>query len=1128
MISTVGLKSVADAAAYHEKAFSESAGRTADNYYLNEQASATWQGAGAALLGVEGKEVTKADFVNFLEGKLPVPGEDRVQNLRENSRGADRRPGQDFTIAPPKSVSVVALVGGDERVIRAHQEANQRAMEWLEDHAAVIRVKDGTGRPAAHVQAGNLLWATVTHETDRTNMPQLHNHNVIVSAVFDEQAGKWRSLTNDELFKVRIDADVVYKRELAALLREAGYDLKFGKNGVDFEIDGFSRKQVMAFSPRSLAIDEVLKARGIDPATASHEQRQMATLASRMPKQELPIEELRPRWQDVAQSVDLDIKGLVVRARSAAVGREERQDRKPIERDPGPTAAARSAVIWGVEHLSEREQAFKATDLVVAALKFNPQLRVDDVEAAVETFKRDSALLDRGGDSQGARLLTTPRARDVELTLGGNIAAGRGAGNRLVESTEEFDRLLRAYEERKSREIGERYRLSAEQVTAARNVLMHGDAIQGIQGEAGTGKTAALAFVREVAEAKRWQVVGLATSASAADELGRSSGIESHTLASFNAAKERTVRRVERELAELERSLQQTDRPAPARFQVVEHRRLEVTSEGVPATDGRYTFDHRRGAVFRATDGLVGTVGALLLEKAQELRERQALTQRRSDQGHAPRQQRMADLGLRLTERVGLRLSRLHEVTGAEAVAARVQLSALPGDDRLKRERQAGLKRAELWNLSMFGNSEGRRTLAVLDESSLTGARDLADLTTYTRSINARTVLQGDTKQHGSPAAGQAFAQAQAFGMHSSYLQETRRFNKATRQVKDALQEMKRGHFGVAYSLLPTTEVSEERLGQTVAQRYVAKEQELTANKADARSIGVVTLTNFDRKTANAEIHAARHGAGLIGTEEMTKTHLDRLKLTKAELHHATAIHASGATHLVFGQREQSLRVPQGTVAELVGVDVEKNVLIARTEEGRELRVKAGRHEGFHAARLEARTYSVGDRVEAREIIARTAEQGGRINNGTRGFVQAMAPTGLTVQWDDGRTSELSNKEVRNIDLSYARTSFKEQGATNQHEIVMVSDTGAKIFSRQAAYVASTRAKGETEVVTSNRDKMLAQADRSSEKVTALTPDEMRVLTEHSQATLRREHGQSKELGQRNERAQRAEELTRD
>ena len=55
----------------------------------------------------------------------------------------------------------------------------------------------------------------------------------------------------------------------------------------------------------------------------------------------------------------------------------------------------------------------------------------------------------------------------------------------------------------------------------------------------------------------------------------------------------------------------------------------------------------------------------------------------------------------------------------------------------------------------------------------------------------------------------------------------------------------------------------------------------------------------------------------------------------------------------------------------------------------------------------------------------------------------------------------------------------------------MVSETGAKIFNREAAYVAATRAKLNTEVITSDHKAMLKNANKTVAKETALTKSEL-------------------------------------
>lgn len=161
MITFHAIGSGSDAAAYHDKAFSaEGNVRDADNYYMGESAGARWQGNGAKILGIEGDQVDRKDFIDLLDGKVLNPETGEIQNLATKGN-ENRRAGFDMSIAPPKSVSVLALVGGDDRLVKAHEVANAKAMAWIEEHASLIRVKDSNGQNVKE-QTGNLIWATIS------------------------------------------------------------------------------------------------------------------------------------------------------------------------------------------------------------------------------------------------------------------------------------------------------------------------------------------------------------------------------------------------------------------------------------------------------------------------------------------------------------------------------------------------------------------------------------------------------------------------------------------------------------------------------------------------------------------------------------------------------------------------------------------------------------------------------------------------------------------------------------------------------------------------------------------------------------------------------------------------------
>jgi conjugative relaxase-like TrwC/TraI family protein len=86
-----------------------------------------WFGNGARELGYVAA-VRASDFAQLLEGR---DRDGRNITAAEHGTGK-RRAGWDFTVSADKSVSLVALVQGDERLIAAHDAAVERALEELQ------------------------------------------------------------------------------------------------------------------------------------------------------------------------------------------------------------------------------------------------------------------------------------------------------------------------------------------------------------------------------------------------------------------------------------------------------------------------------------------------------------------------------------------------------------------------------------------------------------------------------------------------------------------------------------------------------------------------------------------------------------------------------------------------------------------------------------------------------------------------------------------------------------------------------------------------------------------------------------------------------------------------------------
>ncbi|MXX91189.1 MAG: relaxase domain-containing protein [Boseongicola sp. SB0677_bin_26] len=82
-------------------------------------------------------------FRSVLKGE--VPGGRRL-GRREINGNIVYRPGCDVTLSAPKSVSLMALVGGDERIVETHDRAVTATLDWIEEHAVETRMRDPATR----------------------------------------------------------------------------------------------------------------------------------------------------------------------------------------------------------------------------------------------------------------------------------------------------------------------------------------------------------------------------------------------------------------------------------------------------------------------------------------------------------------------------------------------------------------------------------------------------------------------------------------------------------------------------------------------------------------------------------------------------------------------------------------------------------------------------------------------------------------------------------------------------------------------------------------------------------------------------------------------------------------------
>ena len=313
MLSIGALSSAAQGASYYER----------DGYYAKDdpehRAASAWAGKGADELGLKGP-VDPATFRAVLEGKVP-DGSDTRLGRRGKDGAIEHRPGRDLTFSAPKSVSLAALVGGDERIVEAHDRAVAATLAWVEKNAAETRMKDPETGRMGRVGGQKIVAATFRHDTSRNLDPQLHTHAVLANMVRGED-GKWRSMANEGLYARQKLIGMLYRNELAAGLARLGYGIEKTHADGRFEIAGVSREAVEAFSTRRAEIEAAMAARDLGESAGNPRLAERAALMTRAAKRDIDRDELRAAWRKQAADLGLDARALVAGAmeRSALPG----------------------------------------------------------------------------------------------------------------------------------------------------------------------------------------------------------------------------------------------------------------------------------------------------------------------------------------------------------------------------------------------------------------------------------------------------------------------------------------------------------------------------------------------------------------------------------------------------------------------------------------------------------------------------------------------------------------------------------------------------------------------------------------------------------------------------------------
>jgi conjugative relaxase-like TrwC/TraI family protein len=237
-----------------------------DYYAEGEKVKGQWLGKGAEKLGLTGN-VRSEQFERMRQGLHPETGEklrQRRSPTKDGAKESHARSLYDLTFSAPKSISIMAILGKDERLLNAHDRAVKEALAETERFAATrVRAK----KQDVDRTTGNLIVAAYRHDSSRRLDPQIHTHCVAANMTFDAEEQKWKALQAGGIYDRRAYASEVYRNVLANEVLKLGYEIEIHQRG--FEIKGVPQKLIQEFSQgskeREAAVAEFVKRNGREP-----------------------------------------------------------------------------------------------------------------------------------------------------------------------------------------------------------------------------------------------------------------------------------------------------------------------------------------------------------------------------------------------------------------------------------------------------------------------------------------------------------------------------------------------------------------------------------------------------------------------------------------------------------------------------------------------------------------------------------------------------------------------------------------------------------------------------------------------------------------------------------------------
>lgn len=472
-----------------------------DTYYINNEfEQGSFYGGLKDELGLD--KFNLEDFDKLLMAQHPQSAEELLRLTKKDFENGERkRAACDLTFAADKDISILYEVSNDEtkaKIRDAFNKSIDKALDYAEANYSYAKDRNNMQGQKAD---SKMIFARFDHSESRNDDMHLHVHALALNMIKDKD-GNWKSVEFNQIMHNHQLLGQIQRNEFAKELQAIGVALEISnvKNGT-FKTKNVAPEIREMFSTRSKDIKEEMEKSGQHSYKATHTaQKQTAKWKDkdkdREAIQEANIEKIREAGGDL-----IKIKTLT------EIEIRELDEKKVVE--------------LTFEDLTDKKSVFSKEDILKHSLKIGLLTNVS-INGIVQEFEKYNDLVTISNEKNQ---YTTKEVLEKEEF----IFSQKNQKNYFVTDNQlQIKEAIKAFEKEKGFELKEGQRDLA-------NTVLSSD-VQYIiaQGVAGAGKSTSLEIVRKVAEDNKINIVALAPTGTATDNLAKEAGIKQNmTVAKF-------------------------------------------------------------------------------------------------------------------------------------------------------------------------------------------------------------------------------------------------------------------------------------------------------------------------------------------------------------------------------------------------------------------------------------------------------------------------------------------------------------------------------------------------------------------------------------------------------------------